>query len=53
MENLVSALTHRISAIAVIGDIALAPRSLVVHVRSGPIAIRVDTKWRVKQTAWG
>jgi hypothetical protein len=43
-----SALTNRVSVMAIAGDIALVPRSLVVHIRSGPFAIRVDTKWWVK-----
>ena len=48
-----SALTHRVSATAVVGEIALVPRSFVVLIRSGPFSIRVDTRWWVKQTARG
>lgn len=41
LVSLTPTLTYRVSTIAVVvADIALVPRSLVVHIRNGPFAIR-------------
>ena len=48
-----SIITHRVSVIAIVGDITLAPLSFVVHVQRQPFVSRVDMKSLVEQAACG